>query len=120
MQEFTADAIVHSHTASDVVNVAADGVAKIGYFVDKGDLGREKGVRRVFDKLRRFEGSDDDRRFDQIKRAIQVLHHRDRVRFIAADDDAVGTHKIFDRRAFAQNSGFEATPKFVSMSSDFR
>ena len=76
MQEFSADAVVHSHAAGNIVNVAADRVAKIRDLVDERDLCREKRVSRVLDQLGRLERSDDDRRFDQIERPIKLLHYR--------------------------------------------
>ena len=55
MQEFAADAAVEADAAGDVLDIGADRLAQIGDLVDEGDLGREKGVGRVFDQLGGFD-----------------------------------------------------------------
>ena len=70
MEELTADAVVHTHSAGDIVNVAADGVAKIGDLVDESDLSGQKCVRGVLYELGGFERRDDDRSFDEVQRTV--------------------------------------------------
>src|SRR5688572_22416005 len=101
MQKFAPDPVVHSHTARDVVHVASDRIAKICDLVDESNLSCEKGVSSVFDQLCCFEGSYHYWGFDQIERSIKVLHHRDRLRLVAADDDPIGSHKIFNSCSLA-------------------
>src|SRR5262249_48503828 len=55
MQKLAADATVEPDAAGDVLDIAAHPFAQIGDLVDKGDLGGEKGVGRVFDQ---FGGGD--------------------------------------------------------------
>ena len=105
MQEFAADAAVEADAAGHVLHIGADLLAQIGDLVDEGDLGREKGVGRVFDQFGGFDVGEHDRRFDQIERAVERPHHRAGGLAVGADDDAVGAHEILDRRAFAQKFG---------------
>jgi hypothetical protein len=53
MQELLADAIVEANAAGDFLHIGADLLGKIGDLVDESDLGREKGIRRIFGQLRR-------------------------------------------------------------------
>ena len=41
----------------------------------------------------------------RIERTIKLLHYLDRSLLVAADDDAVGTHKVIDSRALAKEFG---------------
>src|ERR1044071_9690909 len=105
MKELTADAVVHSHAASDIVDVTSYRVAEVGDLVNKGDLCRQECVGGVFDQLGCFKRSDNDRRFNQIKRAVELLHYLDRFFLIAADHDTVRSHKVVDRCALAKKLG---------------
>src|SRR5436190_6723927 len=105
MEELAPDAIVHSHPASYVVYIASDRIAEVRDLVNESYLGREECICRIFDELSRFERSNNDRRFDQIKRPIKLLHYLDRFFFIATDNDSIRTHEITDRRALTQKFG---------------
>src|SRR5436189_3535176 len=102
MQEFSPDPVVHSDTASNIVNVTPDRIAEIGDLVYKSDLRCQKCIGSIFDKLSGFERCNDDRRFYQVERPVEVLHDGDRVFLIAPYDDPVRTHKIADSRTFSQ------------------
>jgi len=52
MKKLAADAAVEPDAAGDVLDVGANPFAQIGDLVDKGDLGGEKGICRVFDRCR--------------------------------------------------------------------
>ena len=62
VQEFRADAVVQADAARDVLDVGADLLAEIGDLVDEGDLGREKGVGRIFDQFRSAPIDEEQRR----------------------------------------------------------
>ena len=53
-------------------------------------------------ELGRLQAGEEDRRFDQIERPVELAHHLPRAVALGADDDAVGAHEIVDRRALAQ------------------
>src|SRR5690349_9441755 len=101
MQKLASDAIIHSHTACDIVNVTSDRIAEIRDLVNKCDLGGEKRVGGVFDQLGCLERRDHKRCFDQKKRTVELFHYLDCLVLIAADDDAVGAHKIIYCRALS-------------------
>ena len=102
VQEFAADALVEADAARDLLHVGADLLAQIGDLVDEGDLGREKGVGRIFGEFGRAAPDEDERRRVERQRPVDFLHHLARARVLDADDDAVGALEILDRRAFAQ------------------
>ena len=70
MKEFAADPAVEPDAAGDVLDVGADRLAQIGHLVDEGDLGREKGIGRVFDQLGRSR-REHERRLDEIERPVK-------------------------------------------------
>ena len=74
MQEFRADAIVEADAAGDLLHIGADLLAEIGDLVDEGDLGREKGVRRIFGEFRRAPVGDENRRLIEIERPVDLAH----------------------------------------------
>ena len=51
MQELAPDAVVEADAAGDLLYVGANLLAQVGNFVDEGDLGRQKCVRRVLGQL---------------------------------------------------------------------
>src|SRR5207237_5448383 len=86
----------------DVLHVAADELAEHGDLVDERDLRRQEAVRGVLDQLRRLDVGDDEGNLQRVQRRVDLLHQLDRFRIRGADDDAVGTHEVLDRRAFAE------------------
>ena len=53
MQELGPDPVVHADAARDVLHISDHLFAKVGDFVDEGDLGRQKSVGGVFDEFGR-------------------------------------------------------------------
>src|SRR5258707_1317456 len=53
MEEFRPDAAIEADAARDALHVRADFLAQIRDLVDEGDLGRQKGVRGIFDQFGR-------------------------------------------------------------------
>ena len=102
MQKLAADAAVEADPAGDVLDVGADPFAQVGDLVDKGDLGREKGVGGVFDQFGSLDVGEQHRRLAQIERPIELAHDLPGAVAVGADHHAVGTHEILDRRALAQ------------------
>jgi hypothetical protein len=70
MQEFAADAAIETDAAGDIVHVGTHTLAHVGHFVNESDFHGEKGIGRVFDQFGGFERGEQDRRLDQIERAI--------------------------------------------------
>ncbi len=105
MQEFAADPAIEADAAGNVVDVRADALAQIGHFVDEGHLHRQEGVGGVFHQLGGLDRGEQDRRLDQVKRAIQPPQHFLRALALAADHHPVRAHEIADGVAFAQEFG---------------
>ena len=105
MQKLAADAAVEADALGHVLDIGADPLAQIGDLVDERDLGREKGVGRVFDQFRGLDVGEQHRRFEQIERTVERPHHRAGALAVGADHHPVGAHEILDRRAFAQKFG---------------
>src|SRR5438067_13071158 len=98
MKKLATDTPVHPHRARHIMHVAADPVAEIGDLVDERNLGGEKSVGSVLGQLCGFERSDNERRLDQVERAIEVFDDRNGLFIVAADDDTVWTHKVVNGR----------------------
>ena len=105
MEELGADALVRSDPARHFLNVGADLLAQVRDLVDEGDLDREEGVGGVFDQLGGLERRKHDRCLEQIERPVERPQHRARMLAVGANDDAIGPHKIGDRRTLAQEFG---------------
>ncbi len=105
MQELAADAPVEPDAARHVLDVGADLLAEIGDLVDEGDLGREKTVGGVFDELGRLQRGEENRRLDEIERAVKLAQHGAGALALGADHHPVGAHEVLDRRALAQELG---------------
>ena len=105
MQKLVADAAIQPHAARHVLNIRADFFADIRHLVDERDLGRQKCVRCIFDKLAALTRRKQDRRLVEIKRAIDFRQHIARAIRIAAHHHAVGAAEVLDGRAFAQEFG---------------
>ena len=102
MQELRTYAVVEPDAARDILHIRAQLLAKVGHFVDEGDLGRKECVRRIFDQFGRTAAGKEDRRFIEEERAIDPAHHFARPFGIGADNNAVRPLEIANRRAFAQ------------------
>jgi hypothetical protein len=112
MQKLTADAFVHADRARDVVTSQPILSHRFAISLMNEPSSRES-IGGVLRELRSFERSDHKRRFDQVKRAIEILHDRDRFFVATADHHAIGTHEVVDRAPSLRNSGFETTPKLA-------
>src|SRR5215212_9167076 len=112
MKKLAADAIIHTHTARHVMDVAADRIAQICDLVDESDLGSEEGISRVLSKLGSFERGDHYWSLNEKQRTIQFLHDLDRSLFVAPDDDAVRAHEILDRGTFTKKFGIRSYTEF--------
>jgi hypothetical protein len=109
MQEFLPDPAIETNAARDVADIAADLLAEIGHLVDEGDLGREKGVGRVFDDLGRLAAGEDDGRLVQVKRPVE------RARSVSAPTTTrSGRLKSSIAEPSRRNSGFEAISNSAS------
>jgi hypothetical protein len=102
MQKLAADAVVEADTARDLLHIAADLLAEVRDFVDEGNLGRQKRVGGVFDKLRIASAGIKNRRQVEAERAINLRHDFPGAVVIGADDDPIGMLEIVDRGAFTQ------------------
>ena len=74
----------------------------VRHFVNEGDLHGEEGVGRVFYQLGGFQIGEEDRRFDQIERAVEQAQDFAGAVGLDADDHAVRAHEIGDGAAFAE------------------
>ena len=83
------------------LHIAADLFAQIGDFVDEGDLGRQKGVGRVFDDFRAAPACELDGASVDIKRAVNLLHDGACPIVLRAYDDSVGAFEVADSRTLA-------------------
>src|ERR1051325_10864686 len=102
MEKLTPDSLVHADCARDIVYVATNLLAQVRDFVNEGNLGRQESICRVLGQLRSFERRNDKRRFDQIKRTVEVLHDSDGFFVATPNYDAIGTHEVVNRRAFSK------------------
>ena len=102
VEEFAADAAVQPDAAGDVVHVRPCPLTHVGHFVDEGDFHGEEGVGGVFYQLGGFQIGKEDRRLDEIERAVELAKHLAGAVALHADDDAVGAHEVGDGAAFAE------------------
>ena len=115
MQELAADAAVEADAARHVLHVGADLLAQIGDLVDEGDLGGEEAVGRVFGQLGGLERGEEDRRLDQVERAVELAHaRRGRARLSAPITTRSGRMKSSIAEPSRRNSGLEATSNWPS------
>src|SRR6266496_4783258 len=75
MQKFAADAVVEPDAARDFLHVGADLFGEIRDLVDEGDLGGEKGIRRVLDQLRGAPRGEHQRRLVERQRKVKIAEH---------------------------------------------
>src|SRR5262245_65028 len=102
VQELRPDSIVEPDAARDFLHIRTDALAKIGYFVDEGDLGGQECVRGVLDELRCPAAGVEDRSLIQIQWAVDLGRDPPGTLILGADDDAIRMLEIVDRGAFAQ------------------
>ena len=102
VQELAPDPVVEADAARHLLHVGAGPLAQVRHLVDEGDLGRQEGVGRVLDELRRAPAGEQQRRLVEIQRAVDVGHDLARALVVGADDDAVGPLEVADGRALAQ------------------
>jgi hypothetical protein len=102
MQKLAADAAVEADPAGDILDIGADPFAQIGDLVDEGDLGREKGIRRVFHQFGSLDIGEQHRCLAQIERPVELAHNLPGPVVVGADHHPVGAHEVLDCRALAQ------------------
>jgi len=102
VQEFAPDPAIEPDAAGDVMDVGPDLFAKIGHFVDEGDLHGQECVGGVLGQLGGLDPGEHDRRLDQVERAVEALQHLARAFTFGADHHTVGPHEVADRISFAQ------------------
>src|SRR5271169_1064260 len=76
VKKLSADPVVESDAARDILYVRPDHFAEIGDLVDKADLRRQKGVGGVFREFGSAPIGDQERRLIEVKRPINLAHHR--------------------------------------------
>src|SRR5262249_13388064 len=102
VQELSCDTTIEPHSARDILHVGAALFAKIRYFVDESDLGREKSVGCVFDELCGAAPSEEHRRLIDEQRPVKLAHYTARPLVVGANHDAIGALDILNCRALAQ------------------
>ena len=102
LQEGVADAVVASHAAGDVLDVAADLLAKIRHLVDEAYLRGEERIGGIFDEFGRDDVSEDELDALLLVRPVNFFHHGAGPGVLGADDDAVRIHEVEDGIALAQ------------------
>jgi hypothetical protein len=79
------------------VHIGIDRFAKVGNFVDKSDLGGEKGVRSVLYHLGGAPGCKYDGRLDEVENPVQLPHDVPSPLDVGTDDNPVRSHEVVDR-----------------------
>ena len=105
MQKLGADPLVEPHGPGHVMDVGSDFLAQVGHLVDKGDLGRQKGIAGILDEFGRLQAGDHKRRLIQVEGAIDVLDDSCRPFTIRPDHHPIGAHEVFHRGALPQKLG---------------
>jgi hypothetical protein len=88
--------------ARNFLHIRTDALAKIGYFVDEGDLGGKECVRCVLNQFRCPAAGVEDRSLVQVQWTIDLSRNFLGMLILAANDDAIWMLEIMDRGAFAQ------------------
>src|SRR6185437_4522509 len=112
MQKFRADPIVQANSASDLLDIGANSFGEIRNLVDKGDLGCEKGVRRILCQFRSATVCKKDRRSIEMEWPVNFRDDALRSFVVGADDDPVRMLEIADRSALPQKLGIGHHGKF--------
>src|SRR6185369_5579133 len=102
MQKLTADTFVHADATRDIMYIAAYLVAQVRDFVDEGNLGCKESVRGILGQFGCFQRGDDERRFDQIERAVEIFHDRNCFFITTADHNSIWSHEIVYCGAFSE------------------
>jgi hypothetical protein len=105
VQELRADPLVEPHPLGDAVHVGAGAIAEVGDLVHEADLHGQERVRRALDHLGRRHVGHENRRLDEEQRPVDLAHDLGRALAGGADDHAVRTHEVADRRPLAQELG---------------
>ena len=98
-EELRPDPPIVADPVTDRAHVDVEQLADVGDLVDERDLGRQEGVRRVLDHLRRARVGDHDRR---VERCVEVAQHVLGLRVSGPDHDPVGLEEVRHRRPLAQ------------------
>jgi hypothetical protein len=93
---------IRANRLSHLIHVRADQLAHVRNLVHERDAGRQDGVRRVLAQLGAGRIHHHDWRAGSRERRVQLPHHTRRSLIVAADDDAVRLHEVFDRRTLLQ------------------
>src|SRR5205085_3357219 len=87
VEEFRTDAVVETDPPGDVLDVRADRFAEVRNLVDEGDLGREEGVRRIFDQLGGPPAGEQKRRLVEVQRTVDFAHYLGGIVVFGAEND---------------------------------
>src|SRR5215831_13234179 len=96
MEKFRTDSLIQPHTFRDGLDIGSHALAEHSDLVDEGNLRGEKRVRSILDHFGCGNIRDHKRRFDEVQRSIEVLHHGYSTLADRADHDTVRPHKVFD------------------------
>src|SRR5262249_25841444 len=100
--EFRPNSIVEPEPARNLLYIRTDTLAKIGYFVDEGDLGVEECVRCVLNEFRCAAAGVEDWSLVQVQWTIDLSCNFLGMLVLGANDDAIRMLEIMDRGAFTQ------------------
>ncbi|OIQ64225.1 hypothetical protein GALL_542250 [mine drainage metagenome] len=102
IKEIVADARIGADADAHLLDVGTEPVGQVGQFVHERDAGGQHAVGCVLGKLCALDIHDDDTVVVAVERRIDVAHQLLGAGVLAADDDAVRPHEIFDCRAFLE------------------
>ena len=102
MKEFGTDPVIETDATRDILNIGTNNLTQVSHFIDEGDFGRKKGIRRIFDQFSSAPCSEQDWRLIEKKRAINIAHNRARAVILSPNDDPVRALEITNRGPFAQ------------------
>ena len=105
MKELGTNPFIQPHGLGDMVDICPHPFTQVSHFINERNFGRQKGVGSIFDQLGRFEIGDHKRCLDKIERAIDIFHNGGRLFALASNNNPIGSHEIFDGRAFPQEFG---------------
>ena len=100
MQEFRPNSLVEPNAPRDFLHILAKFFAKVGDFVDEGDLGSEECVGRVFDEFSGPAAGVKDRSLVQVERAVNFSQNSFRALVVGPDNDSIRMLEIMDRGTF--------------------
>ena len=105
VEEVVADARVGADAVTHVFDVGTEHFGQVGEFVHEADARRQHRVGGVLGQLGALDVHDDQAFVVALERGVQRPHQVDGTLVVGADDDAVGTHEVFDGGAFLEEFG---------------